>query len=146
MKSSQNAAAGVSRSRGLSNQPSLQSSSSRYSCDSWKIRHMLISLRLFQLNRLYEVVCEIAQDAQSKGAKLNLEDRGWDECVFSCGEEDIHMAKKWFAENLDQCQLWVPSLGDLLYAKTNRSAKVHQLLGPGHDKDAFEVRNAVKNF
>ena len=26
-----------------------------------------------------------------------------------CGEEETHMAQKWYAENLDHCQLWVPS-------------------------------------
>ncbi|CAD7947408.1 unnamed protein product [Amoebophrya sp. A120] len=88
----------------------------QYSPDSWKLRHLLLSLRTFKIGKLYEIVSEIGQDLLRDGVLLNLKDQGLEEALHA-NKKDIHVARVWLESKLweDYHKKWIPSLEELLF-------------------------------
>jgi len=93
----------------------------QYSPDSWKLRHLLLSLRTFKIGALYEIVCEIGQDLLRNGVLLNLKDQGLEESL-QAADGDIHVARIWLETKLwqDYSKKWIPTLEELLFVPLGR--------------------------
>lgn len=85
-----------------------------FSRDGWKLRHLLMSLKLFNLHSLYDLVVEITEDILSRGACLNLADAGWEEALAN-SNFNLGTATSWYRCNLANCGEWNPSLRELVY-------------------------------
>ena len=88
-----------------------------FSKDGWKLRHLLLSLRIFRIDLLYDLVVEIGQDLLANGINLNLQDAGFEEALHTMRGETT-AATQWVKVKLHAKfgKKWIPTLEELLFA------------------------------
>ncbi|CAD7951105.1 unnamed protein product [Amoebophrya sp. A25] len=96
----------------------------QYSPDSWKLRHLLLSLRIFQVGSLFPVVQQIGRDMLENGVLLNVKDQGVEEAL-QAADDQLTSAKYWLEHTLWRSyrKKWIPSLEELLCVKSQAGGR-----------------------
>ena len=96
--------------------------------DGARLRHLLISLRLFRVDKLFSLTADIAAELVGDGVLLNMTDKGIEEALtFYRG--DLAQSEK-FLDSMERMNIkpkWIPTLEELMLCRRSIAARFLQL-------------------